>query len=121
MLEADGGGCDTAGSSRVATGEEPPRASQDEGDLTDALFEMENRTDACEAGMFWGIPHREEGAQPQRVVGGSRGGAPELLGCRKGYRNMEEERAAEVADTNRGNSHKKGRGMRGRGMRVGEG
>eukprot|EP00731_Ephydatia_muelleri_P023397 Em0015g980a len=98
MLEAPGSSRDIAGD-RVTS-----RAGwegEEVGDLTDALFEMENRTDVCEGGMFWGIPHKE-GAQSNRVVGGGGNGASGLLGRRKGCRETEAEQTAGAADTGRG-------------------
>ena len=96
MLEAHGSGHDTADDCAISrTGWEG------ESDLTDALFEMENRTDVCEGGMFWGISRKVEGAQSKRIVGGGgSGGALGLLGCRRS--GWEAEQAAGADDVSRG-------------------
>lgn len=48
----------------------PSRAHHEDSELTDALFEMENRTDAYHGGSFWGFPLRQASAQPPKIAGG---------------------------------------------------
>ena len=82
----------------VAPGHEALGAGQDGTDLTDALFEMEGRTDSCETTTFWGVPCGEEGPQPKRIVEENWGGASDILDHRK----PKEMQAA--AETDRGGS-----------------